>query len=302
MHLRKLTPSMSLLVAFEAAARHGSFTRAAHELALTQSAVSRQVQALESLLDVALFERSGRQIALTAAGTLYAREVGVALSRIRSASLQVYESRSNANVLQLAVLPIFGSKWLMPRLSRFYDQHPDILINVHSRVGDFDLALSGMDACIAMGDEGHWPTLNKHHLMDAEPVVIASPALMRKQPITRVADLRHHALLQITERASGWKECLLASGIDPRSVTLGAQFEYTAHLIQAVAAGMGIGLVSDLFVREECANGSLVVPAIADLVTRPKQYFLLYPPQRETRPALALFRDWVLDQASREHG
>ncbi|HUG59257.1 MAG TPA: LysR substrate-binding domain-containing protein, partial [Candidimonas sp.] len=297
MFLRRLTPSLSLLIAFEAAARHSSFTKAAKELCLTQSAVSRQVQALESLLHVTLFERSGRQIRLTPEAAVYAQEIGGALSRIRSASMQIYDSDSNANALQLAVLPIFGSKWLMPRLSRFYDRHPDVLINVHTRTGDLDLALSGMDAYITIGD-GHWPMLVKHLLVDARAVVIASPALLERIPIHKARDLTKHQLLHITGHLPGWKECLLASGVDPRNVTLGAKFEYTAHLIQAALSGMGVGLVSDIFVREECQNGSIVIPDIPDFVPNIKSYYLTYAPDRESHPALLLFRDWLLEEAN----
>src|SRR5688572_24738703 len=114
MNLHRLTPSMSLLVAFEAAARHRSFTRAGQELSLTQSAVSRQVQALENLLNVKLFRRSGRQIALTELGTMYANDVAFALSRIRTASSQLLAFGAGGGALNLACLPTFGSRWLMP--------------------------------------------------------------------------------------------------------------------------------------------------------------------------------------------
>src|SRR5690606_11410445 len=127
-------------------------------------------------------------------------------------------------------------------------RHPDLLVNIHSRMGEFDLALSGMDAYITLGD-GHWPTLVKHHLVDARAIVIASPSLLAQKPIYKAADLIEHQLLHVTSHSPSWKECLLASGMDPRTVTLGAQFEYTAHLIQAVIGGMGVGLVSDVFVR-----------------------------------------------------
>ncbi len=119
MNTRRLTPSMSLLLAFEAAARHGSFTKAADELALTQSAVSRQVQALEAQLEVELFKRDGRRIELTTAGALYQHELAAALGRIRSATLQTIAHKAEGGTLHLAVLPTFGSKWLLPRMNDF---------------------------------------------------------------------------------------------------------------------------------------------------------------------------------------
>src|SRR5690625_684955 len=174
MYVRSLTPSISLLLAFDAAARHGNFTKAADELFLTQSAVSRHIKSLESLLQVSLFQRVGRRIILTPEGELYAQEVGEALRRIRRASMRVYGSQDRKRSLQLAVLPIFASKWLMPRLSRFYDQYPDALIDIHARNDEFDLQMSGMDACITMGD-GNWPSLDSVYLVDAVGLVVANP-------------------------------------------------------------------------------------------------------------------------------
>lgn len=300
MHLRKLTPSTSLLQAFEAAARHRSFTKAAEELCLTQSAISRQVQSLESLLQTRLFERSGRTITLTPQGEIYAQEINGALIRIRRASMRVYGVKDQGAALQLAVLPIFASKWLMPRLSRFYDQHPDALINLHAQVQEFDLVMSNMDACIMMGD-GHWPSLVKQHLIDAIGVVIASPELLKKQPVRQASDLLHHQLLQITSHFPGWKDCLLASGVDPRGLTLGPKFEYTAHLIQAAVSGLGLGLVADIFVREELQNGTIVTPDTPDLVHNHKSYYLLHTPEKESHPTLTLFKDWLLKETMLQH-
>lgn len=300
MFLRKLTPSMPQLLAFEAAARHGSFTKAADELHLTQGAVSRHIQGLETLLQAVFFERVGRQVKLTRDGERYAHEISGALNRIRGASMQAYGRRNQGSALQLAVLPIFGSKWLMQRLSRFYDRHPDLQVDIHTRIGEFDLALSGMDAYINLGD-GHWPNLVKHHLIDARTAVIASPALLKKKPISKATDLLKHRLLHVTSHSPGWKECLLASGVDPSRVRLGAQFEYTAHLIQAVASGLGIGLVADIFVKEECQQGALVMPGIKGLVAQHKSYYLLYPPDREDYPPLRLFRDWLLEETASYH-
>ena len=138
MNYRHLTPSMSLLLAFEAAARHESYTRAALELSLTQSAVSRQVQALEQQLGLTLFRREGRQVQLTDVGRLYQREMSDALGRIRSATLQALAYQSGSGTLRLATLPTFGSKWLLPRLHDFYKTHPGMLVHINSRIEAID--------------------------------------------------------------------------------------------------------------------------------------------------------------------
>lgn len=297
MFLRKLTPSMSQLLAFESAARHQSFTKAAQELHLTQAAISRHVQALETLLQTQFFDRVGRQVRLTRDGERYAQEISHALHRIRSASTQVYGRRYEGRSLRLAVLPIFGSKWLMQRITRFYDRHPELQVDIHTRIGEPELALAGMDAYINLGS-GVWEDVRQHHLLDARARVVVSPDLLKQKPIRTAKDLLSHRLLHVTEHSPGWKESLLASGVDPSGVRLGAQFEHTAHLIQAVISGLGVGLVSDLFVQEECRQGVLVMPDIPDFAEQYKSYYLLYQPERADFPPLQAFRDWLLDETS----
>ena len=176
MNYRHLTPSMSLLLAFEAAARHESYTRAAMELSLTQSAVSRQVQALEQQLGLTLFRREGRQVQLTDVGRLYQREMSEALGRIRSATLQALAYQSGVGTLRLATLPTFGSKWLLPRLHAFYSAHPGMLVHIHSRIETINFDTSEIDAAICVGG-GEWPGLTALPLHTEELVAIASAQL-----------------------------------------------------------------------------------------------------------------------------
>lgn len=295
MHLRSLTPSISLLLAFEAAARHGSFTKAAEELFITQSAVSRHVQALEASLQTTLFERTGRTIELTPEGALYAQEINTALLRIRRASMQIYGSKGRGRVLQLAVLPIFGTKWLMPRISRFYEKHPGAMIDIHSRNDAFELSMSEMDACITMGC-GDASTLDNMHLADALGVVVASPQVLKERPIRRASDLLNHQLLQITSHFSLWKDCLLANGVDPRRHVMGPKFEYTAHLIQACVGGVGVGLISDIFIKDELRSGQLVSPDIPNFVRPKKSYFLVNAREKSAHPTLILFKEWLREE------
>ncbi len=290
-----LVPSISLLEAFEASARHQSFTRAADELALTQSAVSRQVQTLEALLGVTLFQRAGRRIRLTEVGSAYAREITTALARIRSASSRAMSFRPDQGSLQLAIPPTLASKWLLPRLGSFYSRHPGMLIHVHSRVGEIDFARSGLDAGICAGHD-HWPGLVSHHLFKEHPVVIVSPQLLARQPLDHPSQLTHCVLLEAVLRPQAWKSWFVAHGLPLRGMRVGPSFEFTAHLIQAVVAGMGVGLVTKVLVEEELRNGTLVVPFDLAVPSR-WNYWLVYPPDRANFPPLAAFREWVLDQA-----
>lgn len=294
MNPRKLTPSMSLLLAFDASARHLSFTRAAQDLYLTQSAVSRQVQALETLLGVPLFVREQRKIALTGAGAAYHREVAVALQRIRSGSLQAIASRSGSGSLHLAALPTFASKWLLPRLNDFYRRHPGILVHVHSRIGQFDLDQAGMDAAIGVGD-GSWPGLVSHRLMDEVLLPVISPALRREHALQSPADLAAHLLLVVATRSSAWYRWFEQLGLPTHQLHMGPQFELTSHLIQAVASGMGVGLLPHFLVQDELDNGTLEVAFDVPLASG-YTYYLFVRPEQLLLPSVATFSDWLTGQ------
>ncbi len=283
MNPRRLTPSMSVLVAFEAAARHGSFTKAADELLLTQSAVSRQVQALEALLGVELFQRDGRRIELTAAGALYQHELSAALGRIRSATLKTIAFRSQEGVLHLGVLPTFGSKWL-----------PDIVVHIHSRIIQADLASAAgeMNAIIYAGS-GSWPGFMSHPLLSEELVVVASPSALPEYRSTTPAEIAtSHSLLNVVSRPNAWSDWFEHNGLDHRLMRQGPSFELTGHLIQAAMAGIGIGLVPRVLVQDEIKAGSLVV--LFEPMESGRRYYLAYANRYQNLPSLVAFSEWLL--------
>ena len=294
MNPRRLTPSMSVLVAFEAAARHGSFTKAADELSLTQSAVSRQVQALEALLGVDLFNRDGRRIDLTAAGALYQHELSAALGRIRSATLQTIAFRSQGGTLNLAVLPTFGSKWLLPRMNDFYTQHPDIVVHIPSRIMHADLAsVAGDMHAVIVAGTGPWPGYKAHKLLTEKLVVVASPQALPEYRSMTAADVgASHALLSVVSRANAWSDWFERNGLDHRVMRPGPSFELTAHLIQAVAAGIGIGLVPRILVQDEIKAGTLV--ALFEPMESGRNYYLAHANRYQNLPALMAFSEWLL--------
>lgn len=293
MNPRRLTPSMSSLLAFEASARTESFTRAAQQLSLTQSAVSRQVQALEELLGVPLFQRVGRRVVLTDVGRMYLRELTGPLERIRSATLQAIAFQAGGGTLHLAVLPTFGSKWLMPRLPTFYAKHPEVLLHVHSRTY-LDLDVSGMDAAIVVGD-GQWPGVVAHQLVAEEMVPIVSPKEARRGKIKTIDELLRYPLLQVVTRPTAWRDWFAKHGYSGDALKLGPQFEVTSHLIQAVSAGMGIGLVPKVLVEDELRAGTLVVPVRCAGDLSGKAYYLVVSGNREAYPPFVLFRDWLME-------
>ncbi|WP_448118788.1 LysR substrate-binding domain-containing protein [Pseudomonas serbica] len=293
MNPRTLNPSMSSLLAFEASARHGSFTRAAEELSLSQSAVSRQVQSLEELLGVALFDRIGRHIVLTEVGRIYSLEVAGALARIRDATVQALAFRSGGGSLHLGVLPAFGTKWLLPRMSDFYAKYPEILVHIHSRVGTVDFTSTGLDAAISVGD-GLWHDVVAHKLFDEElvPVVGGSSDPQRYKS---VEDLCSAQLLQVAARPNLWLEWFKMQGSKHGRLRLGPQFELTTHLIQAVSSGIGVGLMPRFLVKDELANGTLRIPFEA-LSPSGTAYYLLIPPHKANHRPMAAFRDWLISQ------
>ncbi|MGH8417778.1 MAG: LysR substrate-binding domain-containing protein [Pseudomonas sp.] len=293
MNYRHLTPSMSLLLAFEAAARHESYTRAAVELSLTQSAVSRQVQALEQQLGLALFRREGRQVQLTDVGRLYQREMSEALGRIRSATLQAMAYQSGGGSLRLATLPTFGSKWLLPRLHDFYKTHPGMLVHINSRIDAVDFETSGIDAAIVVGHAG-LPGLISHRLHAEELVVIISPQTAENHQSWNPEHIAGQMLLNVANNPNVWGDWFSHHHLPHRMMRLGPSFELTSHLIQAVKAGIGIGLVPRILVADELASTELLTLDLPFASQR--SYFLTYPPRNEMLPSLQAFRTWLLAQ------
>ncbi|WP_200843919.1 LysR substrate-binding domain-containing protein [Pantoea sp. 18069] len=283
---------MSLLLVFEAAARHESYTRAAEELALSQSAVSRQIQTLESQLGISLFRRQGRSVKLTELGRRYAAELGAGLGRIRAATLQAMSHQEGGGALRLATLPTHGSKWLLPRLHDFYRAHPGVTVHIHSRIGHIDFNAEEIDAAITVGT-GDWPDLRAHCLHNEFLVAIASPQALGGKRATP-AWIASQTLLTVASNQKGWAQWFSHYGLDHRQMKVGPSFELTSHLMQAVRAGMGVGLVPRALIDDEDRRPGLVEVGAAMVSER--SYYLVYPERNETLPALATFRGWLLAQ------
>lgn len=294
---------MSLLLSFEASARHLSFTRAAHELALTQSAVSRQVMALEELLEVELFQRTGRTIKLTDVGSMYLRELGGALGKIREATLQAIAYRSGGGAIHLAVLPTFGSKWLLPRLQTFYADFPGVQIHIHSRIGLFDMNLAGMDVVITTSADGLWQGLKGHKLIREQLIPIIDPRSLQQYPENdlKAFNFSDHLLLQVATRPNVWREWFMSRGLTVASMKQGPTFELTSHLIQAVSAGIGIGLVPQCLVEDELRTGSLVrLPG--ELMDTGLGYYLFIAPHKTQSAPIVSLCQWIAGLNSMQDG
>jgi DNA-binding transcriptional LysR family regulator len=288
---RRFIPTTSALIAFEAVARNGSFTRAAEEMALTQSAVSRQVRALEEQLDCVLFERGNRQVSLTDAGRRYATEISKALMTIRDASIQVSGDGHN-QVLNLAILPTFGTRWLMPRIPRFVARHPGITLKFATRIGRFDFAADGLDAAIYHGLPD-WPGVRCTLMMREVVVPVASPEFVARNPCMAPADLLKYPRLAMKSRPDAWRKWFESNGIEARDDT-GMSFEQFSTVAQACIGGMGVALMPEMLITRELDMRELV--PVGKGVLNDEAYYFAEPVRNNPSRAAEHFRQWLLDE------
>jgi LysR family transcriptional regulator, glycine cleavage system transcriptional activator len=293
---RHLLPSTAMLLAFDAAARTGSFTGAARELNLTQSAVSKQIIALEEQLGVDLFERSGHRVELTQAGRVYARDVRAALDLILTASMRVMND-PQGGALNLAVLPTFGTRWLMPRLPGFLAENPAVTVHFHTKLSPFDFRLEHLDAAIHFGTAS-WPGAESTYLMGEVILPFASPRFVAEHRIESPQDLTRVRLLHISTRRSAWQDWLHAQGVEAPGAE-GLYFEQFLTAAQAAAAGLGAVLLPRFLIEGEIERGELM--AIFDRPLRSeKGYYLVVPHDRAESAPVAAFKQWLLRTVEEE--
>lgn len=286
---RRFLPPTAFLHAFEAAARTQSFTVAARELSLTQSAVSRQIRALEELLGAPLFHREKQKVYLTLSGTAYAREIRDALNRISNATLG-FRANPAGGSLHIAVLPLFGARWLIPRLPRFLSEQPELRINLATRTVPFDFRFDTVDAAIHFGAP-EWPGARLDFLMNERLVPLCSPQLGNDLSCAKPADLIEAPLLHLVSRPDAWERWFAAMGVDPGEVH-GMLFDQFALIIEAARSGLGVALLPERLVARELERGDLVQP-IAGSFDGPEGYYLAWPDTHEKHPPLELFRAWL---------
>lgn len=291
---RRLLPSTSALAAFEAVARLGSFSAAAEELALTQGAISRQIAVLEDQLQVKLFERGPRGVTSTDEGRDYARSIAEALVLIRSATLEAM-TRSQGNSLTLAILPTFGTRWLMPRIRDFVTAHPDITLNFATRIGKFDFEAEGIDAAIHIG-QPDWPGATCTFLMNELVEPMCSPQFLSENPISQPQDLGGFTLLHLASRSGAWEHWFQSLGLHAPPARV-MRFEQFATAAQACIAGLGVALLPRFLVEAELESGALV-SAYPHPVVSPSAYYLVAPRATSHKRPITLLRDWLLRQVA----
>ncbi|MFM0733365.1 LysR substrate-binding domain-containing protein [Paraburkholderia sediminicola] len=288
-------PNMGALLAFEAAARHESFTHAAKELFLTESAVSRQIATLEANLGVHLFVRAKQRVVLTRAGRIYGTQVRRSLEHLDRDTLSIIAHGGGGGYLELAVLPTFASQWLIPRLKNFYDRTPDVRVNMGVRTDTFSFVESHFEAAIHYG-KPTWPGTSWDYLFGEEVVPVCAPSLLDK-PIAKAHELLAYPLLHSTTRPDGWAHWFSSLGVEDSSTMQGVRYELHSMLISAAAAGLGIALVPKFFVGNQLKQLGLVIP-FDTATTVDSAYYLVYPTELSHGKPLELFRAWLLEQAS----
>ena len=296
--MRRKIPSTAALISFEAAARHESFTRAAEELSLTQGAICRQIASLEEFLSVELFRRSRRGVKLTEAGLSYSRRVATQLDAVERDTLSVM-GQQGTNVIELAVVPTFGTQWLLPRLKDFQLKHPEVTVNLTNRTRPFLFADTEFDAAIYFGD-ADWSGTESHRLMGENPMPVCSPALLGDRKQLTAQGIAELPLLQQTTRPYAWRQWFNSQQLNiPRDMT-GPRYELFSMLAQAAMHDMGIALIPPFLIQRELAEKRLVV-ANRNALSSIKAYYLMIPDRKVESASLRAFRDWLVNQATSYH-
>ena len=277
-------------MAFDAAARTGSFTVAARELNLTQGAVSRQVGALEARLDVVLFERVRKTVQLTEVGKSYSSAIHGALQTIRNASISAM-SNSMSAVLNLAILPTVGTRWLMPRLPSFLKEHPDLTVNFVTKLSPFDFRSEDIHSAIHFGMP-NWPNTESMFLMGEEAVPVCSPSFSNEHAMNTVEDLAGMPLLHLATRPGAWAKWLASNELAV-PVEQGMLFENFLIVAQAAIAGLGIALLPKFLVQNEIDRDELIVIFDKPLETD-EGYYLVTPMEKLEYAPVVAFREWLM--------
>lgn len=293
--IRTRLPPLNALRAFECAARHLSFTRAAAELHVTQAAISHQVKALEEYLGLKLFRRLNRALLLTEEGQAYAASLNEAFALMQHATGRLYALQA-ASPLTVSVLPSFAARWLVPRLGRFRQRWPDadLLIDPSTRLAD--LQGGEVDVAIRYG-RGRYPGLHAERLLGEALFPVCSPQLLASAgQLAQAADLARLPLLHDDDHGD-WLAWLDAVGAKNVQAMRGSVFTDSSLLLQAAIAGQGVAMARGVLADDALREGLLVRPFPQSLPVE-LAYHLVCLPERAQQPKIARFRDWLMDEAS----
>lgn len=287
-------PPLNALRAFEATARHLSVKNAAAELCVTPGAVSQMLKTLELQLGTKLFHRVNRGIFLTDVGQSYLPPIRNAFRQIEEATRRVAIAADTT--LTVSVTPFFAATWLVPRLKRFQDNHPDIDLRILTSSALADFSRDGVDVAVRHG-LGRYPGLHSDRVLTVEIVPVASPSLVAEKgrPV-RATELVHWPHVHDAER-KGWNLWFLSQGVEETSAPRGPSFDDSGLLLKAVLSGQGAGLLPAAMIANELEEGRLIHLADTALLDE-FAYYLVYPESSHSRPKIATVRSWILKEAA----
>ena len=292
--MRRTLPSRSALLAFESAARHQSFTSAAAELSLTESAISRQIASLENQLGHKLFNRTKKRVILTKAGLLYSKQVRKTVEQMERDMLNIMSHGGTRETLELAVLPTFCSQWMIPRIRGFYQSYPDVTINMSAHSVMFLFQETAFDAAIHFG-QPVWPGTVADYLFNEDVIAVSNPNLLVGDRFASAEDIVNYPVLHLTSRPDAWRHWFQNAGISATGALQGARYEHFSILISAACAGLGVALIPRFLITKELEKGQLTV--VYDLPLKSDDaYYLVYPKENLSSSALKQFRKWLFEE------
>jgi LysR family transcriptional regulator, glycine cleavage system transcriptional activator len=295
--MKRRLPSLNALKAFEASARHESFTKAAEELYVTQGAVSQQVKALEEDLGVRLFRRERQRLVITEGGRFYLEVVRDAFDRLGSGTERLLQ-RQQSGVLTVTTSPNFAAKWLVNRLGRFSEAHPEIDLRVSASMQHVDFSREDIDLGIRHGD-GNWPGLHVTRLCTEELFPVCSPKLLAGRSAPRVAHDMQRLTLLHTNSHDDWARWLDKVGVEGVDFRRGIVFNQASMTIDAAVDGQGIALARTALVATDLISGRLVRP-FREALEAPFAFWIVCPKASAELPKISTFRKWLLSEAEQD--
>jgi LysR family glycine cleavage system transcriptional activator len=283
--------------AFEAAARHLSFTRAAEELFVTQAAVSHQIKALEDFLGLKLFRRKNRSLLLTEEGQSYFLDIKDIFIELGEATNRLL-ARSAVGSLTVSMSPSFAIQWLVPRLAKFSEKNPDIDVRIKAVDSDASSLTDDVDVAIYYG-QGNWPGLRADKLRNEVLIPVCSPLLLNgPKPLSQPSDLKFHTLLHDSSRQD-WQAWFRQCGVTDINVNQGPIFSHSSLVLQAAAHGQGVALGYSVLARPDIKAGRLICPFSEVLVSK-DAYYLVCQQNHSEIGKISAFREWMVDMFAEE--
>ncbi|HEY8566435.1 MAG TPA: transcriptional regulator GcvA [Beijerinckiaceae bacterium] len=302
--MKRRLPPLNAVRAFEAAARHLSFLKAADELSVTPGAVAQHVKGLEAWLGATLFRRlPSKGVRLTEVGRDYASSLGEVLDDLADATARARRRGSSERGLTVTTVPSFAARWLIPRLGSFRERQPGVEVRILAAVGLADLSREDVDVAVRLGP-GPYPGLRADLLIHEVFFPVCSPALLERGPPLKVLDdLQRHTLLH-EDPDPGipayvyWPQWLAAVGAKQVDATHGPRFSHTFMALQAAVGGQGVALATNVAIGDDLTTGRLVRPFPGLDLPGPYAHHLVTLPERADEPAIRAFREWALEEAA----